>query len=346
MTASFITGLAGVSLGLDERAFLRDAGPWGLILFKRNIERPEQVRALVSDFRDAVGRDDAPVLVDQEGGRVQRLRPPHWPEYPPAAAYGLIYDRHRDDGLAAARLGTRLIAADLADLGITVDCLPVADVPAAGADPVIGDRAYGLTPDKVADLAGAAAEGLMQGGVLPVLKHLPGHGRATADSHERLPVVDTDSDTLDRTDFAAFRPLKHLPLGMTAHVVYSGIDPVEPATTSQTMIGDVIRRRIGFAGALMSDDISMGALSGTIAERTRASLAAGCDLVLHCNGRFDEMLAVADATPRLAGEAAHRAEAALAARSPAASIDLVAARRTFARMMQGSTGADVRMAAT
>ena len=223
-------------------------------------------------FRAICGRD-APVLVDQEGGRVQRLGPPHWPAYPAGAVYGALYGAIQPLGLRAAHLGARLIAADLAALGITVDCLPLADVPVAGADRVIGDRAYGDTPDQVAAIAAAVADGLMGGGVLPVLKHFPGHGRATADSHERLPVVDADRATLEATDFAAFRPLAGLPLGMTAHVVFTAIDPGLPATTSTIMIDQVIRSFIGFTGALMSDDVSMGALSGSIADRTRRSLA-------------------------------------------------------------------------
>jgi beta-N-acetylhexosaminidase len=329
---AFITGLSGPTLTADERAFLRESRPWGLILFKRNVQDQEQVSALVSEFLHEVG-PQAPVLVDQEGGRVQRLGPPHWPAYPPGAVYGRLYDRDRETGLAAARLGARLIAADLLPLGINVDCLPLADVPVGGADAVIGDRAYGETPDKVAAIAAAVAEGLADGGVLPVLKHIPGHGRATADSHEKLPTVNADRATLDATDFAAFRPLKKLPLGMTAHVVFTAIDPVLPATTSATMIREVIRGFIGFDGLLMSDDVSMGALSGSIAERTRASIAAGCDVVLHCNGKLDEMQAVAAEAPELAGEAARRAAAALSARKPASAIDLDAARREFAAMM-------------
>jgi beta-N-acetylhexosaminidase len=329
---AFITGLSGPKLSADERAFLREARPWGLILFKRNIEDKGQVTGLVGEALHELG-SRAPVLVDQEGGRVQRLGPPHWPVYPPGAVYGRLYDQEPAVGLAAARLGARLIAADLLPLGINVDCLPLADVPVSGADAVIGDRAYGQTPEKVAAIAAAVAEGLRAGGVLPVLKHIPGHGRATADSHERLPVVHADRATLEATDFAAFRPLKNLPLGMTAHVVFTTIDPVLPATTSATMIREVIRGFIGFDGLLMSDDISMGALSGSIAERTRAAIAAGCDVVLHCNGQLDEMRAVAAEAPELAGEAERRAAAALAARAPADAIDLPAARREFAAMM-------------
>ena len=329
---AFISGLSGLTLTADERVFLREARPWGLILFKRNIEDKFQVTDLIGEALHELG-GEAPVLVDQEGGRVQRLGPPHWPAYPPGAAYGRIYDRDPDAGLAAARLGARLIAADLIELGINVDCLPLADVPVAGADRVIGDRAYGDTPGKVAAIAGAVAAGLADGGVLPVLKHIPGHGRANADSHLKLPVVHADRATLEATDFAAFRPLKRLPLAMTAHVVFTAIDPVRPATTSATMIGEVIRGLIGFDGLLMGDDISMGALSGSIAERARASLAAGCDLVLHCNGKMDEMRAVAAEAPELAGETKRRADAALAVRKSPSGIDLAAARREFAAMM-------------
>ena len=332
MAKALITDVAGLSITAEERAFLRDADPWGFILFKRNIGTPEQVRALVASMREAVGRADAPVLIDQEGGRVQRLGPPHWPVYPPGAHYSEIYDRDPQEGLAAARLGARLIASDLAVLGITVDCLPIADVPVSEADPVIGNRAYGTTPEKVAAIAAAVTEGLMAGGVLPVLKHLPGHGRATADSHHRLPVIATDRKTLQSSDFAAFRPLAKLPLGMTAHVVFTAFDPVAPATTSVTMVREVIRGFIGFDGLLMSDDLSMNALSGTLAERARATLAAGCDVVLHCNGTLDERREVADACPLLGGEAKRRADAALAARREPGPFDVAAARAEFSAM--------------
>ena len=336
---AFITRLSGPAITADERAFLRAAAPWGLILFKRNVETPQQIIALVSEFRTLVGCADAPVLIDQEGGRVQRLGPPQWPAYPPGAAFGRLYDRDRALGLAAARLGGRLIAADLAAIGITVDCLPVADVPVPGSDRVIGDRAYGTTAAKVAALAGAAAAGLAEGGVLPVLKHLPGHGRATADSHLQLPVVSADRATLESTDFAAFRPLSGLALGMTAHVVFTALDRELPATTSATIISQVIRGFIGFDGLLMSDDLSMGALSGSLADRTRAALGAGCDMALHCNGDLAEMEAVAGAAPELAGGAARRAAAALAARQPPGSLDGAAARAEFARMMDGAASA-------
>ena len=340
---AFISGSSGTVLTADERAFFREAEPWGLILFKRNIETPEQVRRLVAGFREVVGRADAPVLVDQEGGRVQRLGPPHWPAYPPGVDYGRLFDRDPAKGLAAARLGARLIAADLAALGINVDCLPLADVPVPGADGVIGDRAYGNSPAKVAAIAGAIAAGLLDGGVLPVVKHIPGHGRAMADSHRELPVVTADRPTLEASDFRAFQPLAGLPLAMTAHVVFTAIDPVTPATTSATMVREVIRGLIGFDGVLMTDDISMQALSGAIGARSLAAIAAGCDVVLHCNGDLAQMRAVADAVPMLAGEAARRAAAALAARRPPADIDLDEARSRFAAIMAGARPSDAQV---
>jgi beta-N-acetylhexosaminidase len=342
MTArAFITGVAGTALSPAERAFLREAEPWALILFKRNIDTPAQVTSLTASFREIVGRDAA-VLVDQEGGRVQRLGPPHWPAYPPAAAYSRRYDRSPAAAMKAVHLGACLMAADLRAVGIDVDCLPVADVPVPGANSVIGDRAYGESPEKVAALAGAAAEGLLSGGVLPVLKHIPGHGRAIADSHAGLPVVETDRATLEATDFAAFRRLSHLPLGMTAHVVYTAVDPIAPATTSVTVVHEVIRGWIGFRGLLMGDDISMGALSGSIEERSRAAIAAGCDIVLHCNGELDEMRAVANAVSSLAGESGARAEAALGRRGGASRMDVAARRTEWTALMDAP--ADVRRA--
>jgi beta-N-acetylhexosaminidase len=333
---AFITGVASAKITASERPFLRESSPWGLILFKRNIVTPVQTAALIADFRETVGRADVVVLIDQEGGRVSRLGPPHWPAYPPGAAFGRIYQSDRTKALAAARLGARLIAADLAELGISVDCLPIADVPVFGSDPVIGDRAYGSSVDQVVEIARAVAEGLMEGGILPVLKHIPGHGRATADSHLKLPVVDTDRATLEASDFAAFRQLADLPLGMTAHVVYTAVDRDRPATSSPAMITDVIRGFIGFGGALMTDDLSMGALSGSIAKRTRMARAAGCDLILHCNGNLQQMQMVAENCGELAGAAAERADAALRARRNAIPIDVPAARAKFSRMMSGA----------
>jgi len=311
MIRACILGCAGTTLSDEERALFEQAQPFGFILFARNIENPDQVRALVRELRMLVGRDNAPILIDQEGGRVQRLRPPHWPDFPTAASFGEVHARDAARGLEAARLGARLIAAELAALGINVDCLPVADLLFAEGHGIIGDRAYGSDPDIVALLGRAAADGLMEGGVLPVVKHMPGHGRARADSHEELPVVETPIDELDRTDFQSFRRLNDLPIGMTAHVVYTAVDPQHAATVSPVAIEEVIRKRIGFDGLLLSDDLSMKALKGSLGSRTEAALTAGCDVALHCNGHLDEMAEVVAAAGPLAGEAARRAAAAL-----------------------------------
>ncbi|OJU30326.1 MAG: beta-hexosaminidase [Nitrobacter sp. 62-13] len=335
---AFITGTSGLTLTAQEREFLRDERPWGFILFKRNVDTPLQVARLVQDFRETVGDADAPVLIDQEGGRVQRLSSPHWPVYPPGAVFGALYDRDRAAGLKAARLSAQLIANDLADLGITVDCLPLADVPAPGADAVIGDRAYGTEPDKVVAIARAVTEGLELGGVLPVLKHIPGHGRATADTHLKLPVVDASKNDLEAVDFAPFKALADLPMAMTAHVVFSAIDATQPATTSATIIEQVIRGAIGFQGLLMSDDVSMNALTGSIAERTRAIVSAGCDMVLHCNGELVEMRQVAAEAPVLSGTALERAQRALASRKPPEPFDREAARAEL-DALTGAVGA-------
>jgi beta-N-acetylhexosaminidase len=331
---AFIIGVSGTELSAAEREFIRAQRPWGFILFKRNIDAPAQVTQLVGELRRELGEPDAPVLIDQEGGRVQRLGPPHWPAYPAGAVFGRLYDIDRALGLTAARLSARLIAADLGALGITVDCLPLADVPVADADAVIGNRAYGTEPGKVAAIARAVTEGLEQGGILPVLKHIPGHGRANADTHFRLPVVDTPSAELERTDFAAFQPLADLPMAMTAHVVFSALDPAHPATTSATMINQVIRGVIGFQGLLMSDDVSMNALAGSIAERTRAIFAAGCDIALHCNGKLDEMRAVANETPELSGKALERARTSLASRKAPQAFDRLKARAELDAMIE------------
>jgi beta-N-acetylhexosaminidase len=325
-TRAFITGVSGPGLTADERDFIRAERPWGFILFKRNIDNPEQVAGLVKELRRMSEAPDAPILIDQEGGRVQRFGPPHWPVYPAGAVFGALYDIDPELGLKAARLSARLIAADLIDCGVSVDCLPLADVPVAGADAVIGARAYGTEPGKVATIARAVTDGLEQGGILPVLKHIPGHGRATADTHFRLPVVDTPGEELERTDFAAFRPLKDLPMAMTAHVVFSALDSAQPATTSATIINQVIRGHIGFQGLLMSDDVSMNALAGSIGERSKAIISAGCDMILHCNGNLDEMREVAREAPELTGEALRRAGAALASRKTPKPFDRAAAR--------------------
>ncbi len=312
-----IFGCAGPDLSAEEAAFFAETRPWGFILFKRNTQNPDQVRALTSALRESVGWG-APVLIDQEGGRVQRLGPPNWRRYPPGRAYGELAPNDPLVRREITRLGARLMAHDLRALGINVDCLPVLDVPSPGAHDIIGDRAYGQTPQEVATLGRAAAEGLIAGGVLPVIKHIPGHGRAGADSHKSLPVVDASYEDLDGRDFESFRVLSDMPMAMSAHVVYRAIDPTGPATTSRKVIRRVIRGAIGFGGLLMTDDLSMHALSGDFGDRTRAALSAGCDVVLHCNGRMDEMIAIAGAVKPLAGAGRRRAEAALAriARNP------------------------------
>jgi beta-N-acetylhexosaminidase len=337
MTTACILGCAGPRLLPEEKAFFREARPWGFILFRRNVESPDQVRALTEALRACVGRADAPVLIDQEGGRVQRLGPPHWPAYPPGRAYGQLAPALRRE---MARLGARLIAHDLAKVGINVDCLPVLDVPAAGAHDVIGDRAYAASADGVASLGRAAAEGLMAGGVLPVVKHIPGHGRAGADSHKALPVVEASLAELDASDFAPFRVLSDMPMAMTAHVVYTAIDAAGPATTSARVIGGIIRGAIGFQGLLMSDDLSMKALSGDLAELANASLSAGCDIALHCNGDRVEMEAVVAGSWPLADEAEARAKAALAriVRAPEP-LDVPEARARFEAAFAGRLAA-------
>ncbi len=321
MTSSAIYGCSGLRLTDTEKRFFADSGPWGFILFARNVDTPDQVRALTDELRSAVGWN-APILIDQEGGRVARLRPPHWRSYPPGWHYGELYGKSPSDGLKAARLGAQLIALELRDVGVDVDCIPVLDVPVPGAHDVIGNRAYGEAPEIVAALGRAAMDGVLAGGVLPIIKHVPGHGRAGVDSHEKLPIVDTDHETLSATDFAPFAALSDAPLAMTAHVIYSAIDGENPATTSRTVISKIIRDEIGFSGALMSDDLSMKALGGSFAERTKASLAAGCDLVLHCNGDMDEMEAVAKEAVTLGGESLARTEKALSMRTDPERVDL------------------------
>lgn len=311
MTAAFITGVAGETLSAAEASFLSSARPAGLILFLRNCTSHEQIRRLVGDAREAVGSDDFLVLIDQEGGRVQRLRPPLGRALPAANAYARLYGEEPALAREAAFHAARLVAEDLRALGINTDCAPVLDVPVQGAHDIIGDRAYGETPEQVADLARAVAEGFMAGGVLPVVKHIPGHGRATADSHLELPVVREPHAVLSATDFAPFKALADMPAAMTAHVVFTAIDPDAPASTSRRVTQEVIRGEIGFDGLLMSDDLSMKALSGSFAERTNAVLAAGSDLALHCNGVMTEMEEVAAACPAFSGEALRRFRAAL-----------------------------------
>ncbi|MDA0675653.1 MAG: beta-N-acetylhexosaminidase [Proteobacteria bacterium] len=331
-----ILGCGGEILSAAERRFFAKTDPLGFILFARNCREPDQVRRLVADLRDSVGRADAPVMIDQEGGRVARLKPPHWRVAPAPMRFADLASI--DDAQAAARLNARLIADELFDLGITVNCAPVLDVRQPDADPIIGDRAYGATPDMVSRLGAAACDGFLDGGVLPVIKHLPGHGRANADSHIQLPVVDAPRDQLERIDFPPFRALRRMPWAFTAHVVYTALDDTAPATTSAKVIAEVIRGDFGYDGLLMTDDLSMQALSGSLAERTRAALAAGCDLAVHCNGRFDEMEEVAMAATPMTDVGWERFERAEAMRRPPAPFDRTAALATFDRLMAQTAG--------
>ena len=330
-----VFGCAGTVLGEEERAFFHEANPLGFILFRRNVDSPEQVKTLIDDLRAAVGRDDAPVLIDQEGGRVARLRPPDWPAHPPARCIGALAERNREDGIEAAWLSGRLLAAMLHDLGITVDCTPVCDVPVPHAHDVIGDRAFSDDPALVSALARACCDGLLAGGVLPVIKHIPGHGRARTDSHEELPVVGESRGELDVTDFVPFRALADQAMGMVAHVVYRAIDPHHPASTSPTVIGEVVRRQLGFDGLLLSDDLSMGALHGSPAARAKAVLEAGCDIVLHCNGTMTEMRDIAAVTPCLEDMAGVRWERARQALKPPQPMVIDEARLRFADLLAG-----------
>lgn len=306
---AMIMGLKGLSPDADEIALFRAERPWGFILFARNLSEPAQISDLVAALRDSVGRPDAPVLIDQEGGRVQRLRPPLAARYPAPAVIGEIYRRDREQGLRAAWLMSRLHAFDLARFGINVDCLPVLDVPVEGSTNAIGDRAYATDPKASAEMGQAACDGLKAGGLLPVMKHIPGHGRAMVDSHHLLPLVDVPRDELEAHDFAPFRALRHELMAMSAHVVYQAIDPDYPATISKKVVDDVIRGSIGFEGLLMSDDVSMNALKGTIGERAAAIAAAGTDIVLYCHGVMSEMVEVAAVTGALQGASLQRAKA-------------------------------------
>ena len=333
MLSSFVSGCAGEALSGDEWRFFQDARPCGLILFRRNCREPEQVKALVNAFKDAIGSDDLLVLIDQEGGRVQRLQPPHWRKLPPAAAFGKLWREDPDFAAAAARAVFRLVSMDLRTLGINCDCAPLLDLPAPGMSDAIGDRAFGPDAGMIGELGRAVANGLLAGGVLPVIKHLPGHGRATADSHKVLPVVDAALDVLADADFAPFRELRDLPVGMTAHILYTNIDRSGPATTSRLIVDTIIRGEIGFDGLLLSDDLGMEALKGSVGERAGAVLAAGCDVALHCSGRFAEMVETAGAVGELEGRAEERFLAALAMRRAPEAFDASQAMETLAEVL-------------
>ncbi|WEX78845.1 beta-N-acetylhexosaminidase [Sinorhizobium numidicum] len=310
---AFIAGCKGLFLTEEERSFFAGERPWGFILFGRNIGEEQQICDLVDALRDSIGNPVAPVLIDQEGGRVQRIRPPLVQQYPTGAALGEIYGRDREMGVRAAWLMGRLHAFDLMRFGITVDCLPVLDVPVPGSHDVIGNRAYGHDAATVTAVGRAMGEGLKAGGMLPVMKHMPGHGRTFVDSHHDLPVVSADLEDLKRSDFLPFIAMKNEAMAMSAHMVFTAIDPENPATTSPKVVEEIIRGHIGFDGLLMSDDVSMNALAGDIATRACEIIGAGLDLVLHCHGIMEEMKAVADVVPVLSGDRLRRAQAAEAA---------------------------------
>jgi len=328
-----IFGLSGPSLQAAEREFFAQCDPLGFILFARNCVDPAQVRTLVGELRACVGRPGAMVLIDQEGGRVQRLKPPHWRAAPPAEVFGRLCERDEAGAVEAAWLNGRLLAADLAPLGIDVDCAPVLDVRQPDGHAIIGDRAFAARPERVALLARATCSGLLAGGVLPVIKHIPGHGRATLDSHEALPVVDAPRDVLEHVDFPAFAALADMPIAMTAHVVYAAIDPDAPATTSATVVRRVIRGAIGFDGLLLSDDLCMRALAGRPAERATAALAAGCDVLLHCNGVLADMDEVAGACTPLSYAACLRLARAEEMRTPPQPFDAAVAAQRLAELL-------------
>jgi beta-N-acetylhexosaminidase len=304
--AAVVFSCSGPTLTADERALFADSNPLGFILFARNCVEPGQIRDLTAALRDSVGRSDAPVLIDQEGGRVQRLNPPHWRAAPSAQAFGRLARTDRATARDAVRLNARMLAHELLDLGIDVDCAPVLDVPVPGAHGIIGDRAYGTDAVLIADLGRAACQGFLEGGVAPVIKHIPGHGRARSDSHLELPVVETSLDVLAESDFVPFVANADAPYAMTAHVVYTAVDPELPVTLSELAIQSVIRERLGFDGFLFSDDVGMKALFGPFGDRARAALGAGCDGVLHCSGDFAEMREIAAAVPPLSAKARER----------------------------------------
>ena len=290
--ASAIFGVAGLSLSEDEKQFFKSVNPLGFILFARNIDNPEQVKTLTDEMKKCTGREKTLILIDQEGGRVQRMSQPHWKKYPPQKPLGDLYETNPEQAKQNAFDIAGEIANDLTAVGINVDCLPLLDVPIDGADNIIGDRAFSNNPDVVADLGKSQADGLLAGGVLPVIKHIPGHGRAMCDSHLDLPTVSEDLETLNETDFKPFIANNNYPLAMTAHIIFEAIDKTAPITQSKKGI-DFIRGEIGFDGLIMTDDLSMKALGGSYADRTQKSLNAGCDIILHCNGEMEQMIEIA-----------------------------------------------------
>lgn len=328
-----ILGLSGTVLNQDERAFFRESNPWAFILFARNIDTPQQVSNLCNDLREAVGRDDCLIFVDQEGGRVQRLRAPHWPIYPPASKFGELYKQHASWGRRASFLAYRLIANDLRTVGINADCAPVLDLPQPDADPIISDRAFDNRVEPIIDMAHSCMAGLMMGGVAPVIKHIPGHGRAKVDSHKALPKISTQLNLLDNSDFVPFKSFYDAPMAMTAHAVY--LDHSKTAVTvSKKAMTDLIRDRIGFDGLVMSDDLDMKALSGTLTDKTEKALKAGCDIALQCSGLLDDMIQVAKGAKTLTGRSSERAAIATACAENITEFDRARAEIEFNNLMQ------------
>ena len=305
--APIIFGCSGTMLSKEEESFFSSVNPYGFILFSRNISEPQQLRNLTTQLREVVNHEYPPILVDQEGGRVARLRPPHWESILSAQALVSKFVSQPEIATEIVRLNSRLIAHDLISSGISVACMPVLDLLIAGGHKVIGDRAYSSDPYEVSQYGRAACEGLLECGVLPIIKHIPGHGRSTLDSHVDLPRIDAKIETLAKADFLPFWELRDMPMAMTAHIIYSDVDPILPATLSADVIGGVIRNTIAFEGLLITDDISMGALSGNLGDRACTALEAGCDVVLHCNGEISEMKAVASAIPSMAEQSYDRA---------------------------------------
>lgn len=331
--AAVVFGCAGEVLTTAERDLFRNADPLGFILFARNIGTPDQVRRLTDDLRAAVGRNDAIIMIDQEGGRVRRLRPPHWSDYPAMRPFGDKAVTDADEAAVCVELNYRLIAGDLVALGIDVNCAPVLDLPAPDGHEIIGDRAFSDDPAIISRLGQAVCDGLAGGGVMPVIKHIPGHGRANADSHQELPRVDTALDILTATDFAPFRALCDAPAAMTAHIVYEAIDPENPGSSSANVVQGIIRDAIGFNGLLFSDDVCMKALSGPLERRVTAVLEAGCDVALHCDGDFDDMVAIAENCPALRADSANRLNAARPGPGDSHAFDRDAAKRRISAFL-------------
>ena len=331
--SAVIFDTTGPSLTADERAFFRDVNPFGYILFARHCPDPESVKRLVGELKSLSGRDRLPILIDQEGGRVARLKPPHWPKYPPAGIFAAIAKRDREKAHRAVHLNARLIAHDLHALGITVNCAPLADLPVRGAHDIIGDRAFGTEAEQVIYLGRAMAAGLMDGAIIPILKHIPGHGRAIADSHDEVPVVHESLEMLRATDFVPFKTLANLPMAMTAHVMFTAIDNENMVTLSKKTI-DLIRNEIGFKNLLISDALDMNSMSHLpLDERARAALAAGCDIALHCNSSFAEKVQVAEGVCTLEGEALVRADRAMNSVKSPKHFDPVEARQALESLL-------------